>query len=83
VSTAVRIAAVALPSVVLVGLYLNAKRYAVGLDSGRAWFVPEAQWAPPFGWYPWLVVTVAGVVLLGVGWVAVLTRVRVGSGPTR
>jgi hypothetical protein len=45
--------------------------------------VPVAQWAPPLGWYPWLVVTVAGVVLLGVAWVAVLTRVRVGSGPTR
>jgi hypothetical protein len=82
-STAVRVAAVALPLVVLVGLYLNAKRYAVGLDSGPAWFVPVAQWAPPLGWYPWLVVTVAGVVLLGVAWVAVLTRVRVGSGPTR
>ncbi len=80
---AVRVAAVALPLVVLVGLYLNAKRYAVGLDSGSAWFVPVAHWAPPLGWYPWLVLTLVGVVVLGLAWVAVLSRVRVGSGAAR
>jgi hypothetical protein len=77
----VRVAAVVLPLVILVGLYLNAQRYAVG--QGQLWFVPEAQWEPPGGWYPWLVLTVAGVVLLGVSWVRVLGRVRVGSGTAR
>jgi hypothetical protein len=82
---AVRVAAVALPLVVLAGLYLNAKRYAVGLDpsSGPWWFVPDAQWTPPAGWYPWLLLAVLGVVLLGVVWVRVLGRVRVRSGVTR
>ena len=78
---AVRVAAVALPLVVLVGMWLNAQRYAVG--EGPLWFVPVAQWEPPGGWYPWLVLTVIGVVLLGVSWVRVLGRVRVGSGVAR
>ena len=82
-TVAVRVAAVLLPLVVLVGLYLNAKRYAVGLDSGPAWFVGAAQWTPPLGWYPWLVLAVGGCVLLGVAWVRVLGRVRVGSGAAR
>jgi hypothetical protein len=81
----VRIAAVALPAVLLVGLYLNAKRYAVGLgpSSGPAWFVPTAAWAPPLGWYPWLVLGLLGVVLLGVAWVRVMGWVGVGSGTAR
>lgn len=82
-AVAARVAAVLLPLVVLIGLYLNAKRYAVGLDSGPAWFVGAAQWTPPLGWYPWLVLAVGGCVLLGVAWVRVLGRVRVGSGATR
>ena len=80
---AVRVAAVALPLVLLTGLYLNAKRYAVGLDSGPAWFVPAAQWTPPLGWYPWLVLAGGGCVLLGVAWVRVLGQVRVASGTAR
>jgi Predicted membrane protein (DUF2142) len=80
---AVRVAAVVLPLVLLAGLYLNAKRYAVGLDSGPAWFIDGAQWVPPLGWYPWLVVAVVGVVLLGVAWVRVLGGVGVGSGTSR
>jgi hypothetical protein len=81
----VRVAAVVLPLVVLVGLYLNAKRYAVGLgpDSGPRWFVPVAQWSPPLGWYPWLVLGIAGTVALGVAWVRTMGRVGVGSGTTR
>jgi len=82
-TVAVGVAAVLLPLVVLVGLYLNAKRYAVGLDSGPAWLVGAAQWTPPLGWYPWLVLAVGGCVLLGVAWVRVLGRVRVGSGAAR
>jgi hypothetical protein len=78
---AVRVGSVALPVVVLVGLYLNSQRYAVGLDP--LWFPPVAQWEPPGGWYPWLILMLAGVVLLGVTWVRVLTWVRVGSGVPR
>ena len=78
-------AAVALPLVVLIGLYLNAKRYAVGLgpDSGPRWFVPAAEWSPPLGWYPWLVLGVAGTVALGVAWVRTMGEVGVRSGTTR
>jgi hypothetical protein len=84
-AVAVRVAAVVLPLVVLVGLYLNAKRYAVGLGptSGPRWFVTAAQWTPPLGWYPWLVLAVGGCGLLGVAWVRVLGRVRVHSGAAR
>jgi hypothetical protein len=82
---AVRVAAVALPLVVAAGLSLNAMRYAIGLrpDEGPLWFVPDAEWAPPLGWYPWLVLSVAGAVLLGVAWVRVLGDVGVRSGVTR
>ena len=78
-------AAVALPLVVLIGLYLNAKRYAVGLgpDSGPGWFVPAAEWSPPLGWYPWLVLGIAGTVALGVAWVRTMGEVGVRSGTTR
>ncbi len=81
----VRVAAVALPLVVLTGLYLNAKRYAVGLgpDSGPRWFVPAAEWSPPLGWYPWLVLGIAGTVALGVAWVRTMGEVGVRSGTTR
>lgn len=68
-----RVAAVVLPSVVLAGLGLNAKRYAVGLgpSSGPAWFVPAAEWSPPLGWSVWLVLAIAGCALLGWSWVSV------------
>lgn len=81
----VRVAAVALPLVVVIGLYLNAKRYAVGLgpDSGPRWFVPAAEWSPPLGWYPWLVLGVLGTVALGVAWVRTMGEVGVRSGATR
>jgi hypothetical protein len=74
-----------LPLVVAAGLYLNAMRYAIGLrpDEGPVWFVFDAEWAPPLGWYPWLVLSVAGAVLLGVAWVRVLGDVGVRSGVTR
>jgi Predicted membrane protein (DUF2142) len=82
---AVRAGAVALPLVVLAGLYLNAMRYAIGLrpDSDPVWFVPDAEWTPPLGWYPWLLLSVAGAVLLGVAWVRLLGDVGVRSGATR
>ena len=43
--------------------YVNAKRYAVG-GSGPVWFLGRAAWAPPAGWWTWLVAAVlAGVCL--------------------
>lgn len=71
----VRPAALALPLVVLAGLYLNSQRYAVGLDpsSGLRWFVPDAQWSPPLGWPPWLALGALGCLALGVTWVWVIS----------
>ena len=68
----VRVAAVALPLVVLIGLYLNAKRYAVGLgpDSGPRWFVPAAA-----------VVAATGLVPLARSGVAVAAASRGRVGP--
>jgi hypothetical protein len=42
------------------GWWQNARRYAVGAD-GPFWFIPDAQWAPPGGWWPWIAVMLAGV----------------------
>lgn len=61
---------VALPGVLLAGLLLNAQRYAVGLDPARGlwWWLPDAQWSPPLGWWPWLALSVAACALLGWTW---------------
>lgn len=61
---------VVLPAVVLGGLALNAQRYAVGLVPGLGlrWFLPEAAWTPPLGWWPWLLLALAGCVGLGLTW---------------
>jgi hypothetical protein len=70
---AVIAAAVALPTVLLFGLYLNSARYAVGLvpDALPGWFVRDTQWSPPLGWYPWLGLPVVSSVLLGFTWFGV------------
>jgi len=78
------LAAAALPVVVLVGFYLNAQRYAVGLDSGYGglgdlWFVPQAQWSPPLGWTFWAVEGVVGAALLGATWYRLLASPAFGS----
>jgi len=39
--------------------YLNGRRYAVGTD-GPTWFVGDAVWSPPLGWWPILVLAAAG-----------------------
>jgi len=61
-------AAVALPALQLYGLYLNGKRYAVGLTSGPLWFLPDARWSPPLGWYPWLLLGLLACVAMGLSW---------------
>jgi hypothetical protein len=46
--------------------YVNARRYAVGI-SGPNWFIARADWSPPGGWAPWVVVAFAGAICLVVG----------------
>jgi hypothetical protein len=44
-------------------IYVNAKRFAVGIN-GPDWFLGGAVWSPPGGWLPWLAAAVVGAVLL-------------------
>ncbi len=43
--------------------YVNAKRYAVG-GSGPVWFLGQAAWSPPGGWWIWLIAVVAAGICL-------------------
>ena len=58
-----------LPFVLIAGFvqfvawWTNARRFAVGIRGPR-WFVPSAEWSPPLGWWPWLLLAVAGVCFL-------------------
>jgi Predicted membrane protein (DUF2142) len=38
--------------------YFNARRFAIGTD-GPWNFIPDAEWSPPGGWWPWLLMAVA------------------------
>jgi hypothetical protein len=44
--------------------YVNARRYAVG-GTGPGWFLPSAAWAPPGGWWVWLVTVALASACLG------------------
>ena len=66
------------PAVQLFAVYWNARRYAVG-STGPTWFLPDAEWAPPGGFVPWLIVAALGAVILGVG--TVTARGRVDAPP--
>jgi hypothetical protein len=46
----------------LVAWWTNAQRFAVGVG-GPIWFVKAAEWRPPFGWWPWLLLALGGVSL--------------------
>ncbi len=48
----------AIPVIHFVAILANGRRYAVGLD-GPTWFLDAAQWAPRFGWWPWLALALA------------------------
>jgi hypothetical protein len=58
---------VALPAVMaclhLLGWWLNARRYAVGMN-GPLGFLADPAWEPAHGWAPWLALAVAGSLLL-------------------
>jgi len=56
--------AVLLHAIQFVGLYSNARRYAVGAANQPLIFFGNAQWEPAFGWYPWLGVGLVGCVML-------------------
>ena len=58
----------------VVGWYANGRRYAVG-TGGPRWFLGRADWSPPLGWLPWLVVTLlAAALMAAAGLVAVGRR---------
>ena len=46
-----------------VAWWTNARRFAVGIRGPR-WFLPSAEWSPPLGWWPWLLLAVTGVCFL-------------------
>jgi Predicted membrane protein (DUF2142) len=46
-----------------VGWWADARRFAVGAQ-GAWWFVDKAQWSPPAGWWPWLILASGGALLL-------------------
>ncbi len=58
------LAAILIPAIQFLGLYFNARRYAVGESKQPLIFFSNAQWEPVFGWYPWLVIGLLGCVLL-------------------
>jgi hypothetical protein len=59
------VVAVLIPVLQFLGLYVNARRYAVGESGKPLIFFGNAQWQPAFGWYPWLLVGLVGCVMLG------------------
>lgn len=60
----VAVVAVAVAVLQTVGIYMNARRYGVGVD-GPIEFLGRASWQPVLGWAPWLVVGAVGALALG------------------
>lgn len=60
-----------------VAWWTNAHRYAVGIG-GPTWFLPVAQWSPPGGWVPWMLLAGAASLALACCW---LPRARPERGP--
>lgn len=69
--------ALVMPLLQLLGLYVNARRYAVGVH-GPFLFLSSSAWHPAGGWVPWAVVAVLGAVLLVV--VILTSRPRLTRG---
>jgi hypothetical protein len=55
--------AVAAAGLHVIGWYANAYRESVGIKGPR-FFLLHAQWSPPLGWVPWLLLTLAGAGIL-------------------
>jgi Predicted membrane protein (DUF2142) len=55
------IAAAAL--VQFVAWWANARRFAVGRNGPR-WFLTAAEWSPPWGWWPWMILAASGASVL-------------------
>ncbi len=56
--------AVVLPPLQVLGLWVNGKRYAVGATKDTVWFFPDAQWSPPFGWFPWVLLALVSTLAM-------------------
>jgi hypothetical protein len=65
-----------------VAWWINSRRYAVG-SNGPWWFLLRAQWSPPAGWDPWIVVVLAGILTIAACGCSTLTGVsqRLASRP--
>jgi len=63
----------------MVSWWSNAHRFAVGRDGGWL-FLDDAQWSPPLGWWPWLLLAALGVACYVAVAVAGL-RERAGATP--
>jgi len=55
--------------------YLNGRRAAVGI-AGSLLFPAHAQWSPPLGWIPWLLLAGAGALMLVIVSIAPLATAR-------
>ena len=53
----------------------NARREAVGID-GSWWPFGAAQWSPPLGWTPWVVLAGLGIALALAGYLSSASRSR-------
>lgn len=57
------------------GVYYNGRRYAVGTD-GPILFIGPAEWSPPLGWLPWILLAAVGAIAYTVVLVAIRPRTR-------
>lgn len=57
------ITAAIIPVFHIASIYINARRYAVGVN-GPVWFLGRSQWTPVLGWWPWLALAIISMVML-------------------
>jgi len=58
------VVAVLVPVLQFLGLYINARRYAVGAAYQPLNFLGHARWEPALGWYAWLGIGCVGSVMM-------------------
>ena len=64
--------------------YLSSQHYAVGID-GPLFFMPDAAWSPPLGWWPVLMLAaIGGLAVAATGWsrLATIDRSPAPTWPT-